>query len=347
MPIVSLVGSRVRCYPEIILEGLGGRNAFVAANGTGKSTLIEMLFFLSRGKSFRTGVTREMKAWDSPGFGVAGGFEGEAFRRLKIEWQAGRRAYAVDETPVRGLAPYWGRWPAVVFSNEDLSLVQGGGLGRRQWVDGAVAGRRPAHVGDCLKAQQLLRQKSALLKTSRPDRRMWNALQEQLRAVTETVQEARRAVAGELSEQVTRAYRRLSAEREELAFAHRPGGAEGMEERALWEKECAVGRPLFGPHRDDWSLLLQGKELRTYGSEGQQKSAALALRLAEVERFSQGRVPAILVDDAVQELDPARRARFWELLPADGQWFVTGTSYPEAAGRGLEEWSNQGGLWRR
>jgi recombinational DNA repair ATPase RecF len=70
------------------------------------------------------------------------------------------------------------------------------------------------------------------------------------------------------------------------------------------------------------------------------------MRLAEVERFSQGRTPAVLLDDAVQELDPGRRARFWELLPPEAQWFITGTVRPDVPVRdGFVEWSNSGGLW--
>lgn len=301
----------------------GRRVCLEGANGTGKTSILEAVYLLSRCKSFRTPRIGECAGWGRRSFGVAGVIGSGT--RLKFEWSPAGRQLSVDGKSGTTLVEFWGRLPAIAITNSDRELVRGSGSNRRNWIDSLAASRQHDYLTLAQKAALLQRQKNAILKQERTDRTLWKILTDQMRSVCAEMNRRRHNIAGEVGPRIEEHYRQLTGSGEHIGFAgNRETGRRldksddellALEERS---RNCELG-----PHREDWELSLEGKSLRYFGSEGQQKSAALAMRLAEISLSPSGGV--VLIDDALIELDAGRRERFWSQLPGETQIFYAST----------------------
>lgn len=318
-----------RCHAEQHLRGLERRVAWVGPNGRGKTSILEAVHVLARLKSFRTHQNRELIGWGAARFGVAGRFESAPFQRLKVEWSPEERVLEVDGVPVSSFREYWGRCLVAVFQNADRQLIQGAAALRRQWADGLAAALEPAYLPALQAAQLLLRQKNALLRQEQPDRAVWDSLTHQLRQHSGRIAAARAALTAAAAPRLRAAYAALGGGREvpDLRLVDETSRQLARGDDALWARETELRTARLGPHRDDWEITLEDRPLRHFGSEGQQKSAVLALRFAEAEliREARGQWPILLIDDAVNELDAARQEAFWGLLPGEAQVFLATT----------------------
>ncbi|MDR1146066.1 MAG: DNA replication and repair protein RecF [Verrucomicrobiales bacterium] len=329
--LTALTLQNFRCHAELKLEGFTGCNLLLGPNGRGKTSVLEAVYFLSRCRSFRTRQPRELARWGAAGFGLGGVFadaDGQR-QRLKVEWSPARRNLAADGRDYLSVREFWGRAPAVVFQNRDRDIVSGGGQSRRQWADGLLAAAQPPYLGEMQRAQLLLRQKNALLRGPRPDRELWSALTAQLAALSDGIHRQRVEFTAQAAPLLAEFYTGLAGADEALTLTFAPQIPRGLElaRDELWRRERERGTALLGPHRDDWTLALRGQSLRDFGSEGQVKSAALALRLLEARHIQAhtGRWPLLLIDDALTDLDAGRRQKFWRLLAADAQLFYAAT----------------------
>jgi len=339
MVLESLVLENFRCHPELHLSGLGPRMAWVGPNGRGKTSILEAAHVLARVKSFRTHQNRELIAWGAERFGVAGRFSGGSATRLKVVWSPEERVLEADGRPCPAFRDYWGKFLVAVFQNTDRQLVQGSAALRRQWADGLAAALDPAYLPALQSAQLLLRQKNALLRQHRPDRAVWDSLTTPLRRHSAVLAAVRGSMTLALAPLLAASCARLGGGREALTLRLADETSRQLErsDAELWERESALRTARLGPHRDDWEIGIDGRPLRQFGSEGQQKSAVLALRFAEAALIRQrrGLWPLLLVDDAANELDPPRQEVFWSLLPGDAQVFLATTragGIPAAAG---------------
>lgn len=321
--------SDFRCHAEAHFRDLGRRVAFVGANGRGKTSILEAVHFLARVKSFRAHQNRELIAWGREACGVSGHFHGTPDDFLKVVWSPDERSLTAGMEPGLSFRAYWGRCLVVAFQNTDRQLVQGAAQVRRQWVDSLISTFDPAYLAAVQAAHLLLRQKNALLRQERPDRGTWEALTAQLRHHGAVIREARAAFTAQAAPLLAPFYADLAGGRETLAvrLVDELGRQLDKPDSALWEREGALRAARLGPHRDDWELELDGRPLRHFGSEGQQKSAVLALRDVEIAlvREKRGRWPILLIDDAVNELDAARQEHFWSRLPAEAQILLATT----------------------
>jgi DNA replication and repair protein RecF len=334
-----------RCHAERHCRGLGRRMAWIGPNGRGKTSILEAVHVLARVRSFRTHQNRELIAWGASAFGVAGEFGGLPFQRLKVVWSPEERVLEIDGKPAATFRDYWGRCLVAPFQNTDRQLVQGAAALRRQWADGLAAALDPAYLPALQAAQLLLRQKNALLRQDAPDQAVWDSLTHQLRRHGGVIAAARLALTAAAAPRVQAAYARLGGGRETLGLRLLDETSRQMAraDAELWARETALRTARLGPHRDDWEIELDGRPLRQFGSEGQQKSAVLALRFAEAEliRQARGAWPLVLIDDAVNELDAARQEAFWALLPEAAQVFLATTRadhLPAGAGFVEAEW---------
>ncbi|MEM6822958.1 MAG: hypothetical protein AAF558_13595 [Verrucomicrobiota bacterium] len=165
----------------------------------------------------------------------------------------------------------------------------------------------------------LQRQKNALLKRGKRDRSLWRVLTTQMRPICEKIVQYRNEMTSELAPKIENHYRSLTDSKEQIEFTYTQETEKRLQkkEEDLWEMEENTRNCELGPHRDDWSLLLENKALRHFGSEGQQKSACLAMRLSEIENTlgAKERSGLILIDDVLVELDQKRSERFWGQIP--------------------------------
>jgi DNA replication and repair protein RecF len=246
-----------------------------------------------------------------------------------------------------GEACEWAR--AIAFGWHDLAIVHGAPSARRNFVDGFAARLYPSHRPALVRYRRLIEQRNSILQTHATAERLapWN---EQVATVgLELIDRRRRAVAA-LQGELSRVYAALSGERHKLDVAYRSLIGEASEAAALVAAlerahpvEIRRRQTVVGPHRDDLALMLDGVDVRAFGSRGQQRLLALALRLAEVLPVAEaaGTAPVLLLDDALSELDSVVRENV--LREIDGAEQVFLTSPEPLTVSGAARWTVDGG----
>jgi len=326
-----------RCHASLDLEGLGSRILLSGPNGRGKTSILESVSILARLRSFRTGALRDLTRHGSAGWRVEGSWADEAGPvRLAAIWRGEGRELEIDGRAGATTDEFWGRALAVVAHGADTIMLDGGASERRAGFDLLLAELEPNRLADLRRLKEITRQRGTLLRHPRPSREEWEAWTTQLAELGEILRPAREALAETLLPHLEKAHRNLVAGAEKLSVRYQPSDpvpASGPERDRLWERERERGLNLAGPQRDDWEFSLAGKSLAKFGSEGQRRTGCLAVRLAELALIleKRKRTPVLLVDDALKELDAARREAFWRAVPESTQ-VLYATAYDRPAG---------------
>ena len=236
-----------------------------------------------------------------------------------------------------GFARFLGRTRVVTFVPADLQLVSGGPALRRAFLNGALAQLSPTYYRDLALYQKVIAQKSALLRGAiAPDRELLLAYNDELERPASALIAARSAFVGELAAATAAMYARWRGTRELLGvtYAANPETDVGEALASAVESELRRRTTLVGPHRDDLRLLVDGKPLAAFGSQGQQRTAVLALKVAEydVMRARTGDAPILLLDDVLSELDAERAGGFLGAVEGFEQAFLTTTELPDGFG---------------
>ncbi len=320
-----------RCHPTLELALSPGRTLLVGSNGCGKTSILEALYLVGRLRSFRTQQPRELLSWGADALYVEARLDqGSPLgpEALAYIWKDGARRLEHNGSSEPSAAAFWGRLPVVLFSSADRLLVAGPAAIRRRWIDALLALRDPGYLLLARRYQRALSQRNATLRARTLDTRLLSAISEQLNALGREVTATRAALLPQIQQTLRAQLQALggpnpaSAETaSRLETIYKQGNsadASSVHGRALLERERRMGATLTGPHRDEWALLWDGKPLARFGSEGEQRLAALALRLAEatlIER-ARGCWPVLLLDDVLAPLDAVRRERFLAQIPA-------------------------------
>lgn len=333
-----------RGYEAAEVELGEGLTVVSGRNGAGKTNLLEALYFGCTGRSCRTSNEREVVRIGASAARVEVDVSAEGARHtLAVGFAPGEaKRPTVDGAPVERLLDAPERPLFGVFLPERLELVKGAPSLRRAHLDGLVAALRPARAATRRAYGQALAQRNALLSrvragaASRASLATWDA---ELARHGVALRSDRLEAAGEVAGRAGRMARELGL-RGGLSVAYRPRSraesaddlAAELAERA--EADLERGFTAHGPHRDDLSLARDGRELRAYGSQGEQRLALLALLLAEREAIAARRPapPVMLLDDVMSELDSERRARLVERLRTGGQAVVTTTELAHVPG---------------
>ena len=326
-----------RNYEAADLELPPGVVVVVGANGAGKTNLLEALYFGCTARSPRTSNDRELVRRDaSVARVVVDTRDEEGGHRIEVGFEPGElKRVRVDGSPVDSLAAHPARPLVSVFLPERLELVKGAPAGRRAHLDQVVAALWPARAETRAAYSRALAQRNALLGRIRGGASGPDALDawdtELARQGVRLMADRAEAVEG------LRAPFALLAERLGLPgdaeLRYRPRSAAGDEQALAAEfrerrtADMERGFTAHGPHRDELQLVLAGAPLRIYGSQGQQRTALLALLFAERELLGsrRGHPPLMLLDDVMSELDSERRELLVDLLRDSGQSVVTAT----------------------
>ena len=319
-------------------------NLLTGRNAQGKTNLLEAVGVLLTGRSFRTTRLGELPALGSEIAVLTGDLqrtEGtRTVRRTLQKRENGTWQASGESVP-------WAK--AIAFGWQDLAIVHGAPSARRMFIDGFATRLYPSHLPALLRYRRLLEQRNRMLQTrATPDRMApWD---EQVATVgMELIDRRRRAVAA-LQTELARVYPAVSGERQKIQVGYRSAVGEATEPAALVAAleqarpvELRRGQTLVGPHRDDLALELEGVDARAFGSRGQQRLLALALRLAEVLPVTEaaGTAPVLLLDDALSELDPGVRDNVLREIQAAEQVFLT--SPEPLAVSGAARWIVDGG----
>lgn len=344
MLLTALRLADFRNYRALDFAPAAGLNVFVGPNAQGKSNLLEAIAMLATGKSFRAHRESELIREGAQRAEIAGEARiaaGAIFLRASIA-RAGsgaRKTFDVNGSPV-GFARFLGRARVVTFVPADLQLIAGGPALRRAFLNGALAQLSPTYYRDLARYGKIVQQKAALLRGAiAPDRDLLLAYNDELLAPGAALIAARAAFVDELAAAAQAVYARWpgTAERVAIAYAPNAGGAEAQPLEALGaalaaglESEIRRKTTLIGPHRDDLRLTIEGKPLDAFGSQGQQRTAVLALKVAEYEtmRARSGDAPILLLDDVLSELDAERAGGFLTAVGTFEQAFLTTTELP-------------------
>lgn len=307
--------------------------AILGPNGHGKTSLLEALAYPVLFRSVRGSADAEVVRFGGDGFHLRLDFrDGERARTVEAGYLAAgrRKRLAVDGVEQRRLGEAIGHWTAVVFLPGDLGLIQGPAAERRRFLDQLLSLADPGYLGHLGRYREALAQRNAALRQGRTD--LAEPFDLPLARHGASVVAARLAWVGRLAERFGAECAGLG-EPAAATLAYR-GRAE-LAEAAAWPaalaeraaRDRAMGATSVGPHRDDLLVQLDGRAAREYGSTGQQRGAAVALRLCELVTIGEARgsEPALLLDDVFAELDDDRQARLAARLAqgAERQVFVT------------------------
>lgn len=342
-----------RNYQRLDTDFSPGFHLLLGDNAQGKTNVLEAIYLMATLRSFRGVGSAQMIRHGQKGYFVGGSVVGQAKREIKMFWSARERNLSLDNRPVKRLGDFLGTLRTVIFCTEDLQLVKGTGRTRRRFLDLLLSQTQPGYLALLQRYMQAVRSRNALLKRHAPDPILLESYSEQLVSLGNELMKHRRELIPRLSPLARLAYRRISNDAEELRLAYEPSVKNDFSvELAQWrERERRFRATLLGPHRDDLQLLLNEKSAAQFGSEGQKRTLAIALKMAQAEYLTgiHGSAPVLLIDDVMGELDAKRRAGLLPLLErareSSGQVFMTATeaNWPRELGRELQQWEVKSG----
>ena len=320
-----------RCFERLEIDLVPGTQFFVGDNAQGKTSILEAVCVLLRLASPRSTSLTPLVREGSRGFSVQGQY-GE--RLMQFYLGAERRKLVLDSVEQPGTAEYLRLAKLVYFSNTDLELVRGSGDGRRRFLDFLGSQIEPIYRTNLRAYERALRSRNRLLKTVPPRRREVDAYDAPLLETGSLLTQLRANLVAELQPWIAQAQRSIRAitaggAGEELVLEYQSGSGEDFASAlaASRDEEMRLRQTLVGPHRDDLRLSLGGRSAAVYGSEGQQRTLALALKMAQAGLLEAvwKKPPLLLLDDIFGELDPGRRNALLATLPAGSQRLVATT----------------------
>ncbi len=352
MRVKKLVLNGFRSYSHAEMRPAPGLNLLYGANAAGKTNVLEAVFLCALGRSHRT--TRDAELI---GHGLSGAYVGleldtkHGTRLIEIKLRSGddvnrnprdRKQVFIDRRRAEKAGELMGVLNVVMFSPEDLALVKASPDVRRRFMDMELCQIRPAYYGKAAMYNAALRQRNALIKEAfsnpiDPDvLDMWN---QQLARTGAEVMRSRREFMDEISTIASDTHRRLTNGREQLFTFYEPNVPfDDDAEYAIYdalaasqEDDIRRGFTSRGPHRDDIGIRLGDTDVKVYGSQGQQRTAALSLKLSELAliRGVVGESPVLLLDDVLSELDDSRQRALMESA-FDCQCLLTATGVESA-----------------
>jgi DNA replication and repair protein RecF len=321
-----------RNYAQLDLSPGAGVNVFIGSNGQGKTNLLEAVAMLALSSSPRARRENELVGPVGPGSRIEAEVEtGDMTRELSIsldvEGERARRVIEVDGARRRAF-DLPGHFRVTLFWPDDLGLVKGGPDLRRRFLNQMLVQVQPGYARALAGLRRVVVQRNALLKRIAAGDggddmlETWN---EELVKVGGEIVSARAKAVSELEPEAARCHAQIAAgERLEIVYQGPPENLAQAVHNSIVE-DLRRGSTSIGPHHDDLRILLDGQEARSYGSQGEQRTAVVSLKLAEaalVERRS-GERPVLLLDDVLSELDGDRRAALLDEVSAGGQVIVT------------------------
>ena len=323
--LTDLKVGHFRCFESFTARFEPGLNLIIGPNARGKTSLLEASCVLLRLQSPRSSRLGELIQHETRGLLVDGHYGG---RHLQFYYSASRKKLALDSVEQRSATEYLQSARVIWFSNTDIELIRGGSDLRRRYLDFVAVQSYPEYRQALLDYTRALRARNLLLKSAAPRWKEITAFDAPLIAAGEVLTAIRQELTTSLRPLVQLAHTSISGgyEKVEATFSSGTDANFPSSLFAARAEDARLRQTTVGPHRDDWDLLLAGHPA-TLGSEGQQRTLALALRLAAA-RFLEahfGAPPLLLLDDIFGELDLHRRTALVRELPATAQQIITTT----------------------
>ncbi|HNR86314.1 MAG TPA: DNA replication and repair protein RecF, partial [Taishania sp.] len=317
MHLKSLQIINFKNYEEAYLELNPGINCFIGMNGAGKTNILDAVHYLSMCKSYLNTIDRQNIRFDQQFFSIIGGFETdeknyEIHCALKV---GAKKVFKKNKKEYEKLAEHIGLFPTVIISPYDKDLISEGSELRRKWMDGIISQSDKGYLNDIQKYAKILVQRNALLKHmyengffERESMEVWN---EQLVAVGKRIFQKRTDFLNDFIPVFQQHYNSIGNENEFVALEYRSQLHEDSFENLLKNSERKDALSHYtnvGTHKDDLNFLIKGHPVKKFGSQGQQKSFVIALRLAQYDWLKRNLQlkPILLLDDVFDKLDRNR-----------------------------------------
>ena len=327
-----------RNYESLRLEPGSGTNILYGNNAQGKTNILESIYMCSTARSHRASRDKELIRFDAEESHIKmlvdkHGSEYRIDMHLK---KSKAKGIAVNGVPIRKVSELFGIVNVIFFSPEDLNLVKKGPAERRHFIDCELCQLDRVYTNQLMSYNKILVQRNRLLKDMTFNPGLFDTLSVwdgQLIAYGEAVIKERAKFVGQLNSIIQTLHRTLTGGKEQIEIVYEPDTSPGNFEKELQKsqerdmRQCTTGR---GPHRDDICFLVNGIDIRRYGSQGQQRTAALSLKLSEIELVRQliHDTPVLLLDDVLSELDSSRQMQLLATIK-ETQTFITCTGLDE------------------
>lgn len=340
MRVTKLYLENFLSYKNLFCEFAEGLNVLVGQNAVGKTNLAESIFYCSVGKSARNLKDKELRTW---------GAEGDARIRLRVEKKysshtidiridgQGKKRITVDELPISRMGELMGVLNAVYFSPDEMRLIKESPADRRRFMDMSLCQRDKLYFYKLNEYNRLLLQRNKLLKnykTSPSLSDMSDIITIKMAEVQEYIIKKRLEFIESMGPLADERHRKITSGKETLTLDYESeeidptdikGSLVSLYEKSF-EKDCRLEYTTIGVHRDDLKISAGGIDVRKFGSQGQQRTSALSLKLAETDSFYQttGEYPLLILDDVASELDGDRQRALFDHLEGI-QTIVTST----------------------
>ena len=324
-------------------------NIFSGANGQGKTNLLEALYLLSAVKSFRPQTNAELIAFDQARATLTAHVDrGGQERIVTLEIGERGKKVSLNHNPVRQLSDFFGTLNVVMFGPEEIGLMKGSPSARRRFLDRAIFNAQPAYATEAMHYEEVLKQRNTLLKAPSLNHALLGVYDEQLIQYGASLVARRVAYLDDFEPTFQAIFKDIFDADFEARLSYELRWHEGASldqvdltdrlkiERLLAEalsrtasEERDRGHTLVGPHRDDLSATLNGRDLKAFASQGQHRAFVLAMKIAEIAHLESryNFAPILLLDDVSSELDRERNRYLFEFLThrMEGQVFITTT----------------------
>lgn len=328
-----------RSYSEKEIVFSDKVNILVGKNAQGKTNILEAIFFLCLGKSFRTPREKEVINWSAENGGYIKGEFDKKYREIEIEMffnKDRKKAIKIDGIGIRKIGELLGCVNVVFFSPDELKLVKDSPEERRRFMNVILSQTDKRYFYMVARYDKILANRNKLLKESKDKEVLkdtidiWNRA---LADMAEKIYNERQKLISEIAPLAKKAHEYLSGGKEEIEVVYKSSfEGDGYAEKMMkaleknLDKDFKLGYTTVGVHRDEIDIYLNGVEVKAFGSQGQQRTTALSLKLAELEIIKNrvGEEPILLLDDVFSELDSDRRAKLLKFT-AKAQTIITTT----------------------
>jgi DNA replication and repair protein RecF len=336
MHLENIYLANFKNYKEARIDFSKDINALVGDNGSGKTNLLDAIHFLSLTKSAFNGSDQQCILHGQPFYSVVGSFIKNGKKTLVSNsiTNGKRKKVLVDESQFTKIAEFIGQFPTVLIAPNDHSLITGAGESRRRFFDSIISQLDQAYLLKLLDYNRALKERNALLsqfaQAGKIDQELLEPYNQFLLGHGIDICYRRLAFSEQCQKKVASHYRFLTNGKEEMKLVYQSVFLEKDYEatfRKALEKDITLQRTSVGVHRDDYLFEMEELPLKRFGSQGQQKSFLIALKLAQFElmRKSKGFKPILLLDDIFDKLDEHRIKKLTEMLEQHqfGQVFIT------------------------
>ncbi|RSK25438.1 DNA replication/repair protein RecF [Bacillus sp. HMF5848] len=346
MYITDLQLVHYRNYEKLDITFENKVNVILGENAQGKTNVMESIYVLAMAKSHRTSSDKEIISWDEEYAKIVGRVQ-KRQTSLPLEIILSKKGKKVRSNHIEQskLSQYIGQMNVVMFAPEDLNLVKGSPQVRRRFIDMEIGQVSAVYLHALSQYQKILQQRNSLLKqmqiNKRKDFALLDVITEQFIEMAVKIVKKRYEFLVLLQEWAQPIHKGISRGLETLEIQYKPSVdvsdkadlskmvTEYTEKyESIKTREIDRGVSLFGPNRDDLAFYVNGKDVQTFGSQGQQRTTALSLKLAEIELIHAeiGEYPILLLDDVLSELDDFRQSHLLDTIQGKVQTFVTTTS---------------------